>query len=138
MAEKTLQDVSKIMKDIDICMLTTTTSNGMLASRPMSNNGQVEYDGNSYFFTWEGSRMVSDIELDNCVNLTFQGEKDIFISVAGKAEVTRSKDKMSEHWVAELDQWFEEGLDTPGLAMISVKAKQIKYWQGMEDGEVKL
>lgn len=138
MAEKTLQDVSKIMKDIDICMLTTTTSNGMLASRPMSNNGQVEYDGNSYFFTWEGSRMVSDIELDNVVNLTFQGEKDIFISVAGKAEVTRSKDKMGEHWVAELEQWFEEGLDTPGLAMISVKAKQIKYWQGMEDGDVKL
>ncbi|KAA0991370.1 pyridoxamine 5'-phosphate oxidase family protein [Dyadobacter aurulentus] len=137
MAEKTLQDVAEIMKDLDICMLTTTTSNGMLASRPMSNNRQVEYDGNSHFFTWEGSRMVSDIEMDNGVNLSFQGGQDIFISITGRADVTRSREKMEEHWVEELDAWFEEGLDTPGLAMITVAAKQIKYWQGEEEGEVK-
>ena len=52
MADKTLKDVAELMKDIDLCMLTTTTENGALASRPMSNNGEVEYDGNSYFFTW--------------------------------------------------------------------------------------
>jgi general stress protein 26 len=140
MADKTLKDVSEIMKDLDICMLTTTTTNGMLASRPMSNNGQVEYDGNSHFFTWEGSRMVNDIEMDSGVNLSFQaGEgNDIFISIAGKGEVTRSREKMEEHWVEELNDWFEEGLDTPGLAMITVVAKQIKYWQGMDEGEVKL
>lgn len=138
MADKTLQDVAEIMRDIDLCMLTTTTSNGMLASRPMSNNGEVEYDGNSYFFTWEGSRMVSDIELDSGVNLTFQGDDDIFISIGGKAEVTRSKDKMAEHWQEELSSWFEEGLDTPGIAMITVIAKHIKYWQGEDEGEVKL
>ncbi|MCE7061525.1 pyridoxamine 5'-phosphate oxidase family protein [Dyadobacter sp. CY343] len=137
MAEKTLKDVAEIMKDLDICMLTTTTSNGMLASRPMSNNGQVEYDGNSHFFTWENSRMVSDIEMDNGVNLSFQGIKDIFISITGKAEVTRSREKMEEHWVEELNAWFEDGLDTPGIAMITVEAKQIKYWQGEEEGEVK-
>jgi len=138
MADKTLKDVSEVMKDIDLCMLTTTTTDGALASRPMSNNGEVEYDGNSYFFTWEGSRMVSDIELDSKVNLTFQGKKDIWISVSGKAEVSREREDMEEHWVEELNQWFEEGLDTPGIAMITVKAKRIKYWQGEEDGEVKL
>ena len=137
MAEKTLKDVAEIMKDLDICMLTTTTSNGTLASRPMSNNRQVEYDGNSHFFTWEGSRMVSDIEMDNGVNLSFQGGQDIFISITGKADVTRSREKMEEYWVEELEDWFEEGLDTPGLAMISVAAKHIKYWQGQDEGEVK-
>jgi general stress protein 26 len=138
MTDKTLEDVTAIMKDLDICMLTTTTTNGMLVSRPMSNNGQVEYDGNSYFFTWEGSRMVSDIEMDNRVNLGFNGDNEIFISITGKAEVTRSRDKMEEHWIEELKAWFEEGLDTPGLAMITVAAKQIKYWQGEDEGEVKL
>ncbi|KQS24666.1 pyridoxamine 5'-phosphate oxidase family protein [Dyadobacter sp. Leaf189] len=138
MADKTLKDVAEIMKDLDICMLTTTTTNGMLASRPMSNNRQVEYDGNSYFFTWEGSRMVSDIEMDSGVNLSFNGDDDIYISIAGKADVTRSREKMEEHWVEELEMWFEDGLDTPGIAMISVAAKQIKYWQGEEEGELKL
>ncbi|WP_031530550.1 pyridoxamine 5'-phosphate oxidase family protein [Dyadobacter crusticola] len=138
MEDKTLKDVAEIMKDLDICMLTTTTSNGMLVSRPMSNNRQVEYDGNSYFFTWEGSRMVSDIEMDSGVNLSFNGDNDIFISIAGKADVTRTREKMEEHWVEELEAWFEDGLDTPGIAMISVAAKQIKYWQGEEEGELKL
>jgi general stress protein 26 len=78
--------------------------------------------------------------MDSGVNLSFQaGEgNDIFISIAGKGEVTRSREKMEEHWVEELNDWFEEGLDTPGLAMITVVAKQIKYWQGMDEGEVKL
>ncbi|NIJ55678.1 pyridoxamine 5'-phosphate oxidase family protein [Dyadobacter arcticus] len=138
MADKTLKDVSEIMKDRDICMLTTTTSNGMLASRPMSNNRQVEYDGDSYFFTWEGSRMVADIEMDNGVNLGFQQGYGLFISITGTAEVTRSREKMEEHWVEDLDKWFEEGLDTPGLAMITVAAKQIKYWQGEDEGEIRL
>ncbi|TLU98958.1 pyridoxamine 5'-phosphate oxidase family protein [Dyadobacter luticola] len=138
MADKTLKDVAEVMKDLDICMLTTTTSNGMLASRPMSNNRQVEYDGNSHFFTWESSRMVSDIEMDNGVNLGFQQGYELFISITGKAEVTRDKEKMAEHWVDELEDWFEDGLDTPGLAMITVIAKQIKYWQGEDEGEVKL
>jgi len=138
MADKTLKDVSKIMKDIDLCMLTTTTENGALGSRPMSNNGQVEYDGNSYFFTWKGSRTVKDIEKDNHVNLTFQGKKDIFISVTGEAAVTTDRAEMEDHWIKELEQWFEKGLDTPGVAMIKVKADRIKYWQEMDEGEVKL
>ena len=45
---------------------------------------------------------------------------------------------MEEHWVSDLDQWFEDGLDTPGVAMVIVKAKRIKYWQGEDEGEVKL
>jgi general stress protein 26 len=82
--------------------------------------------------------MVADIEMDNGVNLAFQQGFDLFLSITGKAEVTRSREKMQEHWVKDLDNWFEDGLDTPGLAMITVVAKQIKYWQGEDEGEVKL
>lgn len=82
--------------------------------------------------------MVSDIELDSGVAVSFQGRNDIYISIAGKAEVTRTREKMEEHWVDSLNDWFEQGLDTPGLAMITVIAKQIKYWQGEDEGEVKL
>lgn len=138
MADKTLKDVSKIMKDIDICMLSTTTAHGALASRPMSNNGEVEYDGNSYFFTWKGSRASKDIEKDNHVNLGFQGKNDIYISVSGKAELSAERKEMEDHWLPELDQWFEKGLDTPGVVMIKVIADRIKYWQKEEEGEVKL
>lgn len=138
MADKTLKDVSKIMQDIDLCMLTTTTAYDMLVSRPMSNNGDVEYDGNSYFFTWEDSRTVKDIKKDNHVNLTFQGKDEVFISVSGKASLINEREAMEPHWLKQLDRWFEDGLDTPGVVMIVVKADRIKYWQNRDEGEVKI
>jgi general stress protein 26 len=50
MANKKLKELSRKMKKLDICLLTTQNGRGGLHSRPMSNNGDVAYDGNSYFF----------------------------------------------------------------------------------------
>lgn len=119
-------------------MLTTVTSYGRLGGRPMSNNGEVEYNGTSYFFTWKDSRMARDIEKNKHVQLGFRAEKGfLFVAVQGEATLTDDRDAMQEHWHKELDQWFKEGLDTPGLTMIKVKAKRINWW-GEEDGEIEL
>jgi general stress protein 26 len=45
-----LKFLSDNMKAIDFGMLSTRTEGGAFASRPMSNNGEVDYDGDSYFF----------------------------------------------------------------------------------------
>ncbi|MEO1910926.1 MAG: hypothetical protein ABGX10_10930 [Paracoccus sp. (in: a-proteobacteria)] len=47
MAHKTIQDLAKAMGKIDFTMLTTRTEGGQLATRPMSNNSEVEWDGDS-------------------------------------------------------------------------------------------
>jgi len=136
--EKSLSAISKKMQKLDICMMTTQTKTGQLTSRPMSNNGDVEYSGNSYFFTFEKSRTVKDISENAAVNLGFAGPKDLYISIAGTARLIRAKAKMEEHWLKELEQWFKDGIDTEGIVMIHVKAKRIKYWQQEEEGEVKV
>ncbi|MFD2935808.1 pyridoxamine 5'-phosphate oxidase family protein [Spirosoma flavum] len=138
MAEKSLKEVAAKMKQLDIAMLTTQTGKGQLTSRPMSNNGDVEYNGNSYYFTFEGARTVKDIDENAHVNLSFEGPKKLYISINGKAALIRDKAKMKEHWVKDLEVWFENGLDTPGVVMIHVKAERIKYWQGEDEGEVKI
>ena len=53
MKHKTIEDISKRMAGIDIAILSTHTQNGQIANRPMSNNGDVAYDGTSYYFTFE-------------------------------------------------------------------------------------
>ncbi|WP_153799229.1 pyridoxamine 5'-phosphate oxidase family protein [Foetidibacter luteolus] len=138
MAEKTLQYISSKMKNIDLCMFTTKSGRGTLTSRPMSNNGDVKYDGNSYFFSFEKTKKVKEILDDSSVNLTFNTKEGMFISVAGKARIIKSKTVMQEHWVPSLNQWFNEGVDTPGVVMIVVKANRIKYWYKMKEGEVKV
>jgi general stress protein 26 len=134
----TLATVSEKMRKLDICMLTTKTSRGLVTSRPMSNNGDVEYDGNSWFFTFDKTRTVKDISENPQVNLGFNGPKDLFISLTGKAKLVKNKATMAEHWLDELNRWFPQGLETPGIIMIHVKAKRIKFWQREEEGEIKL
>lgn len=140
----TLGDLSEKMGKIDFGMLTTRTEGGALASRPMSNNGEVAYRGDSVFFTYEGARTVSDIEGDAKVGLTFTGATGmlggppLFIAVEGDAVLVRDKTQFAAHWTKGLDRWFEQGVDTPGLVMVQVHAKRIHYWSGGDEGEVAL
>ncbi len=138
MSEKTLTELAKAMRGIDHAMLTTHTEGGEIAARPMSNNGEVDFDGTSHYFTWEKSRMVSDIEADPNVVLAFQDGKSFYASVTGDASVIRDREEFKAHWTPGLDDWFENGAETEGVVMLRVKATRVKYWDGMEDGELTL
>ncbi len=138
MKESNLNDISSKMRKLDICMMSTQTLRGNIASRPMSNNGDVEYDGNSYFFSFNESRAVKDLEENAHVNLSFNGKNGLYISLSGKAKLVTDRAKLEKHWQDQLNQWFPEGINTKGIVMIHVKASRIKYWQGEQEGEVKL
>ena len=142
MDQMTLPEIAKKMADIDIAVLTTRSADGGLAGRPMSNNGDVEYQGESYYFTDETTHTVSDIERDANVGLAFQGSAKLFqgvqfyVFVEGKASLVRDKTAFAAHWTKDLDRWFEDGIDTPGVVMIKVAAERIKYWNGTKSGDV--
>ncbi|KQY13353.1 pyridoxamine 5'-phosphate oxidase family protein [Rhizobium sp. Root482] len=138
MSEKSLSEIAKRMRDIDIAMLSTHTDGGAIAGRPMSNNREVDYDGDSYYFTWEKSRMVEDIRGNSKVSLAFQGKKAFSVAVEGQAEVIKDKAEFKDHWTPDLDQWFEDGIDTKGVVMIKISATRLHYWDGEDEGEVKL
>jgi general stress protein 26 len=144
MAKMSLQDIAKKMRDIDFTMLSTHTGNGQIAARPMSNNRQVEYDGDSYFFSEGDTRTVADIGRNPKVGLSLQGSSGLLgmrpfmLSIEGEAELIRDKSRFKQHWTKDLDLWFENGIDTPGLVMIKVHAKRIHYWDGQDEGELVL
>lgn len=142
MADLTLKDISEKMRDIDFAMLSTRTAGGAIASRPMSNNRQVEYDGDNYFFTLQDTGTIRDISGNPNVGLSFQGKsgalgmKPFFITVEGQAELIRDKGQFAEHWTDDLDDWFKEGVDTPGLVLVKVHSDRLHYWDGYDEGEI--
>jgi len=144
MSEMTLSDLSEKMRDIDFAILATRAEGGEIAGRPMSNNGDVEYDGDSFFFTDEHTHTVRDIGRDPKVGLSFTGAKGFlgkppnFIVVEGMAELIRDKAAFEKHWTKNLDIWFKDGIDTPGIVLIKVHASRIHYWDGADQGEIKL
>lgn len=144
MAELSLQDISEKMRDIDFAVLSTRTSGAAIAARPMSNNRQVEYDGDNYFFTLQDTGTVRDIAGDANVGLSFQGKsgalgmKPFFIAIEGRAELIRDKGQFADHWTSDLDDWFKDGIDTPGLVLVKVHAERLHYWNGYHEGDIDL
>jgi general stress protein 26 len=132
------------MRDIDFTMLATHTAGGAIGARPMSNNRQVDYDGDSYYFAYEDALMIADIQADPRVSLSFQGKSGLlhmrpfFVAVEGEAELIREKTRFAEHWTKGLDRWFPQGIDTPRLVMIHVHADRVHYWDGEDEGEISL
>lgn len=140
----TLTELAEKMREIDFAMLSTRAPNGAIGARPMSNNRQVDYDGDNYFFTTGDTQMVRDIDADPKVGLSFQGKsgmlgmRPLFIAIEGEASLIRGKARFAEHWTKDLDRWFKQGIDTPGLVLIKVRGQRAHYWNGEDEGELVL
>jgi general stress protein 26 len=145
---KTLSDISAAMRDIDFCTLSARTADGAIGARPMSNNREVDFTGDAWFFSADGTRMIQDIARDGKVGLAYQGKPGliggvigkpgIFIAVESDADLIRDKAMFAAHWDKTLDRWFPQGPDTPDLVMIRARARRIHYWDGEEEDEVPL
>lgn len=138
----TLEELASKMKKIDFCMLSTNEGAGKISSRPMSNNGDVEYNGESWFFSYDHTRKIAEISSVDDVLLTFTeapsllGKPGIFIAIQGKASVVRDKDAFEEHWVSGLERWFPDGVATLDMVLIKIVGLSAFYWDGKENGVV--
>ncbi|WP_298913901.1 pyridoxamine 5'-phosphate oxidase family protein [uncultured Algimonas sp.] len=133
-----IEKLSKMMAKQDIAMLVTRHGDDS-AVRPMSNNREVEFDGDTHFFTRADTTTVDDIKAHDRVSVTYQDtEDDTFIVLTGTASLHTDRDTLEEHWKDELSNWFEDGLETDGLTLVRVDADRVHYWIGRKEGELTL
>lgn len=138
----TLNELAEKMRDLDFCLLSTKAADGSIPARPMSNNREVAFDGNSWFFADDSARMVGEIAANPTVGLGYQGKagmlgmRPLFIAIEGKAELVRDRAQFAAHWTDGLERWWPDGIETPGLVLIKVHAARAHYWDGEDEGEV--
>jgi general stress protein 26 len=131
--DEKLARLREIVKAVDICMLTTTDDEGGLRSRPMSNNRDVEFDGDLWFFTYGSSHKVDEVGRVPQVNASFADvDAQLYASLTGHAEVVRDRAKIEELWKPQLRAWFPEGVDTPDIALLKVTVERAEYWDGSQ------
>jgi len=125
--------VADAMATIDFCMVQTVGEHGV-NTRPMSNNGEVQYDGDNWFFARSGSTKIAEISRDSRVQLTFaDNEGPSFISVWGTGEILSDVDLKKKLWHKSLERWFENGPEDPDVSLIKVSAQKIQTWGRMGD-----
>lgn len=133
------QSIVEMMRDLDLCMLTTHADDGALHTRPMSNNGEVEFDGDVWFFSSAESRKVREIEADARVLVSYSApDQGLWLALEGRAEIVRDARKKKELWLSELNQWFENGPTDSSVVLIRIQAERAEHWGKAGDGVVNL
>jgi general stress protein 26 len=125
------EELRKLMKGIDIAMFTTLGENGFPVSRPLSTQ-QVEFDGKLlWFFVRRNSAKVKEMQRYPRVNVAYSSkDKNVYLSVAGSADIVDDQGKIDEFWNDALKAFFPRGRTDPNLVLVRVTVHSVEYWQG--------
>lgn len=135
---KEFKDVAEAMGKIDFCMMQTVGEHGV-NTRPMSNNGEVQYDGDNWFFSRSDSTKNGEMAQDDRVQLTFADTEEMnFISVWGQGKIVDDTAMKKKLWQPELERWFKNGPEDPGVSLIKVSAQRIQTWGKLGDHQLDL
>jgi len=133
-----VRKLGEMIKEIKFAMLTTAEPDGTLRSRPMATQA-TEFDGTLWFFTAASAPKVEEIEQDHHVNLSYAApDKNLYVSVSGKARMVRDRQKAEELWNPAFKAWFPKGLEDPDLALLKVNVEQAEYWDSSSSAVVHL
>ncbi len=136
--KESLQTLIDKIKDIDIAMMTTVEDDGCLRSRPMRNQS-IKDDGVIWFFTGYESGKSHELQNDAHVNLSYSKPSDnLYVSVSGKASLTKDRQKIEELWNPAMKAWFPEGKDDPNIGLIKVTIDKAEYWDSPNGAVVHL
>ena len=121
-----------------VCMFTTFTKTKPLPSRPMALNSVAD-DGTLYFLSADSSNKNHEIENDSDVQLFFgnTGSSE-YLSIFGKANISKDRNKIKELWTTLAKAWFQEGPEDPAITVISVKPQVTEYWDTKHNKMVSL
>ena len=134
--EQSIKKLGELIEDIQFAMLTTVDEDGKLRSRPMATQ-RAEFDGELWFFTYEGSDLAAEIELHPQVNVAFSDpHPHDWRPLSGTAVRVDDRAKAKELWNPLLKAWFPDGLDTPGLMLIRVHGESAEYWEAAHSSKV--
>jgi general stress protein 26 len=121
--------VKTLVEEMDLAMLTTVDAAGNHVARPMSTR-RMDDAGDLWFFTIAPSEKTEEVASDEHVGLTYIDAKARrYVSIAGVARVVDDPGRMHELYDDELDVWFENGLATPGIALLKITPKECEFWE---------
>ena len=130
---KNLEDLWKLVEEIEVAMFTTRRADGQLVSRPMAN--QVPSEGADFWFvTNTDTHKLDELENDPHVNLAYYNTKSReYVSVSGIARVVEDRSKIRELYRPDWKAWFpgddeKSGTpDDPNITLIGVDADSAVY-----------
>lgn len=107
---------------------TAITTGRAVSTRPMAVQ-EVDEAGALWFLSASDSQQNADIARDSAVQLLGQGSSHSdFLSIYGRATVSRDRKRIEQLWKPILKTWFTAGIDDPRITVIRVDPIGGYYW----------
>jgi general stress protein 26 len=133
--QEAIEKFKELVKHESTCLFTTRLTEVPLTTRPMSVQ-KVCDQGNFWFLSPSDSDKNQEIAVDPRVQLFISNTSNYeFLSVYGKATISRDRKKIEEFWSDIAKAWFPEGKDDPRVTVIKVTPEEGFYWD-TKDGKL--
>lgn len=127
--QEAARKIKELADEAKSCFLCTNIRSGQpFTTRPMAVQ-EIDEEGNIWFLSAEDSLKNKELGVDPFVQLLFQGSTHSdFLSVHGRAAITKDKDKIKQLWTPLAKTWFTEGINDPRITVIKVEPDGGHYW----------
>ena len=133
--QEAIDKFKDLVKHESTCLFTTRLTQVPLTTRPMGVQ-KVCDQGNFWFLSPRDSDKNREIAADPRVQLFISNTSNYeFLSVYGKATISRDQQKIDEFWNDILKAWFPEGKNDPNISVIKVAPEEGFYWD-TKDGKL--
>ena len=124
-----IKQAKELIDKAQTCFFSTAASVvGSRGARPMSVQ-EVDEAGLLWFLSADDSHKDQELERDPNVTLYFQGSAHSdFLTLSGRASISRDKEKIKHLWEPVVKTWFTEGVDDPRITVICVAPSEGYYW----------
>jgi general stress protein 26 len=123
--DKAQQNFLELLREFDQAMLVTRGSNAGLHARPMA-IAHTDQDGSLWFITGGDTSKVFELEAD-ATSVAVMQSSSKSLSVSGRAELSRDRNKIHELWKESFRVWFK-GKDDPNIVLIRLNPAEAEYW----------
>ena len=133
--KEAISKMQEMVKHQRICMFATHLSEIPFSVCPMTAQ-EVSEDGHILFLSAADSDHNQKILLDSRVQLTFSNVSNSeFLSVYGKATISKNREKIDRIWDPLAKAWFPNGKNDANLTIIEVFPEDAYYWD-TKDGKI--
>ncbi len=127
--QKPISRVWDIIEKVPIGMLTTRFAGGLRA-RPLE--ARADRDAGIIWFVTD-VRGAKDDEIDAAQHsglVFYDADSHAYLSITGRASVTRDTAKAKEIWKKTDDVWLQGGPDDPNVRVLRVEPMTAELWDG--------
>jgi len=121
-------NIAKMIRDIQIALLTTVDREGHFHARPVQTLG-IEQDRSLWFFTDIRSEKAFELARDVRLGLGYADpESRTYVAIAGTGRMLRDANKARELWTVEQRAYYPDGPEDQHLVLLRVRIERAEYW----------